>query len=66
MEAKAYKQKLTKKDILNLNLPNDDQLHSIGVKINFKPTQKLVTSAIEKDIPSETVDVALAMELHDA
>jgi len=66
MEAKVYKKKLTKNDIVNLNLPNDDQLHSIGVKINFKPTQKLVTSAIEKDIPSETVDVALAMELHDA
>lgn len=66
MKARYYQRRLLKKDILYLNLPDENLLLSCGVEIDFTPTQNYVAEAIAKDIPKETVDVAIAKELYDA
>jgi hypothetical protein len=66
MEAKYYQKKLTKKDILNLSLPNEDLLASCDVDIDFTSTQEYVGMAISQDLPKAGVDVAIAKELYQA
>jgi hypothetical protein len=66
MEAKIYNRTLETKDILNLELPSDDELISLGCDIDFEHCQKLVRDAKDQDIPPESIDVALAHKLHEA